>query len=136
MCRWLAFVLLLPASMVQAEDIQPGMWDITLNTTIANGQAIGPIRHSQCLTKEDAQNPEKLFAEAGAQCTYGDKRIQGNRFSFQIQCTGTLEVSGSGWVEHTVNQFHGEMLLAANLPNVGPIETRSQVNGVRQGNCR
>ena len=121
---------------VQAEDLREGQWNISLNTTIAGGQSMGPYNHSQCFTKADTRNPEKLFAEAGADCSYGDRRYQGNRFSFTIQCGGALPMQGSGSVEFSANRFDGEMLLNANLPGAGQIETHSQVTGTRVGDCK
>lgn len=127
----------LPSHATGAEDLQAGMWDLTLHMTVsATGQAMGPFNHAQCLTTEDAQNPEKLFAETGANCRYGNRQHHGSRFSFTVQCTGDMPVSGSGWVEYSSSRFQGEMLLTADIAGAGAVETRSQVSGTRQGPCK
>jgi hypothetical protein len=120
----------------QAEDLQEGLWSISLNATMAGGQSVGPFNRSQCVTKADTRNPEKLFADTGTDCSYGDRRYLGNRFSFTIQCGGTLPMQGSGSVEFSSSHFEGEVLLNANIPGAGQIETRSQVSGTRVGDCK
>ncbi len=127
-------LVILPAT---AADLQEGLWDLSLSMTAAGGgQRIGPFSRTQCFTRADAQNPEKLFAEVGAECSYGDRHYQGNRFTFTIQCGGALPMSGSGSVEYASGHFEGEMLLNADVPGAGTLETRSQVSGHRIGDCK
>lgn len=132
-----ASALLLATLPASAADLQEGLWDLSLSMTVAGSpQRMGPFSRTQCFTRADTQNPEKLFAEVGAECTYGDRRYQGSRFTFTIQCGGALPMSGSGSVEYASGHFEGEMRLNASLPGTGTLETHSQVSGRRLGDCK
>lgn len=120
-----------------AEEPQEGLWDLSVSMSVAGGgPTMGPFNRTQCFTQADTRNPEKLFAEIGAECSYGDRHYQGNRFSFTIQCGGAIPMNGSGTVEFSGSHFQGEMLLNASIPSAGPLETRSQVAGTRRGPCQ
>jgi len=96
---------------------------------------MGPFEKARCFTEADAQYPGKIFADMGGSCNYADKNIQGNRFSFTIQCDGAFPMTGSSFVEYGDASFQGELNLRANVPNAGEVQTRSRVMGKRVGDC-
>lgn len=134
----LLFIVLLTllAFNTQAADPRPGLWNLSVTMT-ADGaaQPFGPYHRSQCFTQEDMQNPEKLLADIGApDCSYGNQKNQDNRYSFTLQCGGDLPMNGSGSVTYGTDTFQGEVDIVASLEGL-EIATRSQISGVRAGDC-
>ena len=125
-----------PAINLQAAEPRPGLWDLTVTTTAEGADGVfGPYTSSQCLTKEDVRNPEKLLGENGVNaCTYGDKVYQGSSFSFTVQCGGAVPMSGSGKINYTSDTLQGTMDIAADLQGL-PVNTKSAVTGKRRGDC-
>jgi len=139
MRRLQAFLILLLALVIQstqAAEPKPGLWEFSVITSIVGTeQQFNPYHHSQCLTPEDVKNPERLMADTGSSdCSYGDKKFQGNRFSFTVSCTGTLPMSGSGNVTYDSDQLEGDVDITADLQGI-EVVTHSQVSGVRTGDC-
>lgn len=96
---------------------------------------MGPYHRSQCLTPDDVKNPEKLMTDTGAaDCSYADKKFQGDRFSFTVSCSGALPMSGSGSVTYDSDRLEGEVDITADLQGI-EVLTHSQVTGVRAGSC-
>lgn len=132
----LACLLQSVAFPVYGDDALAGLWTITLNMTAAGMEnELGPYTRTQCITWEDAQNPDKLFAEMGGGCTYGDKQYQGSRFTFTVQCSGIVPMQGKGEVSFGANAFDGSIAIEANVSDMGPLQTKSQVKGRRLGDC-
>lgn len=138
MLRLISVVCLLQAatSPVYADDARPGLWNITLNMTVAGADTVlGPYAKTQCLTQADAQNPDKLFAGMGGGCTFGEKNYQGGRFTFSVQCNGAIPMKGEGEVSFSANSFEGDLTIQAEVPDMGQLKTKSHVTGSRLGDC-
>lgn len=134
---WLACLLQAVAFPVYADDALPGLWTITLNMTAAGMDSeLGPYTRTQCITLEDAQNPDKLFAEMGGGCTYGDKHYQGSSFTFSVQCTGIVPMHGKGEVSFGATAFEGSIAVEANVPEIGLVQTKNRMKGTRLGDCQ
>lgn len=132
----LACLLQSVALRVYADDALPGMWNITLNMTVAGMDSeLGPYTRTQCFTAEDARNPGKLFAEMGGGCTYGDLQYQGSLFTFSVQCTGVVPMQGKGEVSFGATAFEGSVAVQANVSDMGMVQTKSRVKGTRLGDC-
>lgn len=133
---WLACLLQAAVSPVYADDVSPGLWSITLSMTAAGmDDELGTHTKTQCLTQADAQNPDKLFAEMGGNCTFGDRHYQGNRFTFSVQCGGVVPMKGEGEVSFGATSFEGNLAIQAEMPDMGPLKTTSRVSGSRLGDC-
>jgi len=132
----LGLVLLLSTCALQAEDVKPGLWNISLTMTPEGAAPIGPFSQQKCFTKADAQDPQKLFAEAGGvDCSYGDTQVQGNHLSFSMRCGGEVPLSGHGSVTFNSTSFEGEMDVTANISGIGEIQSKNQISGKRAGDC-
>ena len=134
----LLFILLLAFSTfnTQASEPKPGLWNLSITTTAEGAtQTFGPYNSSQCLSQEDIRNPEKLLADNGAaDCSYGNKQYQDNRFSFTVQCGGAIPMSGSGSIAYTADTLQGEVNITADLQGL-EVAAKSQVSGARVGDC-
>ncbi len=137
--RLILLVCLLQAfvSPVYADDVSPGLWSFTLTVTAAGmDNELGHYTKTQCFTQEDAQNPDKLFAEMGGGCTFGDKHLQDSRFTFSVQCSGVVPMRGEGEVSFSANSLEGNLVIQAEVPDMGQLKTKSRVTGSRLGDCQ
>lgn len=133
---FLLLALALPALGTQAAQPRPGLWDIEA-TVMADGaaQPVGPFYRQQCFSQEDMRSPEQLLTDIGARdCSYGDKKYQGDRFTFTINCSGALPMSGTGSITYGADTFKGEANIVADLQGL-EIATTTVVNGKRAGDC-
>lgn len=99
----------------QANDILPGLWEITLNTKVAVSQnwAPPPVQLSRCLTESDAINPERLFADAGMMgvmgCSFDNRQLRAGHVSFDVACEGKLGITGHGDMDFTAKSIDGSL---------------------------
>jgi hypothetical protein len=103
-----SLTLVFAGSAVIAEDIQPGLWKISMESSVAAspGWKPEPFVLTQCLTEEDARHPDQLLAGLGGQgvtgCDFLNRDYSAGRMSFDVKCGGALGMGG-----------HGEMSLSA-----------------------
>lgn len=117
-------------------DVLEGMWEIGLVMRV-EGQDYGPYTRQQCITKADAQDPAKLFADTGGtSCEYTNKRYFGNQFSFNVRCNTGIPLTGIGQAEFSADRLHGSMTLSAQMPDGPSVETASEISGKRLGACQ
>lgn len=135
MSRLLALLLSLLPVTALAADVLDGLWEIGLVMRV-EGQDYGPYTRQQCITKADAQEPSKLFAEADSGCEYVNKRYFGNQFSFNVRCNAGIPLTGTGQVEFSPEHMSGSMNLSAQMPGGPSVETASQISGKRLGGCK
>lgn len=135
MSRLLALLVALLPLMANASDVQEGMWDIEVVMRV-DGQDYGPYTRKQCITREDAQNPARLFAETTGNCEYTNRHFFGNQFSFNVHCNAGVPLTGMGEVEYGPDWVKGHMELNAQVPGGPSVETVSEVSGKRLGDCK
>lgn len=115
-------------------DVLDGLWEIGLVMRV-EGKDYGPYTQQRCITKADAEDPSKLFAEAGGVCEYANKRYFGNQFTFNVRCNAGIPLTGTGQVEFSTERVSGSMNLTAQIENGPSVETTSQIQGRRIGKC-
>jgi Protein of unknown function (DUF3617) len=130
-----AFVSPIPA---QAQDIQPGRWELNVQSGAAgetNSQTI-----QQCLGEADARDPGRVLASTGGGamgCGLADQRRSSGHIDFSVSCSAGPGIGGRGSVDYTATTLQGSVTLefrgdgAAALP--GGITSR--IAGRRVGNC-
>jgi hypothetical protein len=118
-----------------AVDAQEGLWEIGLVMRV-EGKDYGPYTRQQCVTKADAQDPSRLFAETTGSCEYTNKRYFGSQFSFNVRCNTDIPLSGTGQVEYGADWVKGNMALSAQVADGPSVETASEISGKRLGKCQ
>jgi hypothetical protein len=133
-------LLLLACPLAHAQDISPGLWEITVNSLVAAspGFAPDPVKQTQCLSAQAARDPRRLFGELSAPgasgCSYGKSRITGNNLQFTMQCAGSLNLHASGDMSFAPESLSGTITSSANLGGQ-QVSMQSQVSGRRVGGC-
>lgn len=132
-------LLLLACTGVQAQDINPGMWEITVSSVVATtpGYSPPPASQTQCLSAADARDPRRLFGDMtapGADCSYGRPSLSGSNLRFTMQCTGALKLTASGDVTLAAETLNGTISSSANMGGE-QVSMQSQVSGHRIGAC-
>ncbi len=132
-----AILAALAGAPALAADIQPGQWEIAIETLspVAQRQTV-----TQCLTEADARDPSRVLmgtGPAGAQgCGLEDQRDTGSRMEFSVRCTGSLPISGRGSVDYTATTLHGEMTLEFQGQGASPAGgISSRMSARRVGAC-
>lgn len=124
----------------QAQDISPGLWQLTLETRVSAtpGFAPAPYTLNQCFTAADARDPSRLLggvANPGASdCTYTDKAYRGNTFRFTMQCAGTLGITTRGELSFTATTLDGTITAIADIGGQ-KTEISNRITGKRMGGC-
>ena len=134
--RYACLLLALAAVNAQAAQPRPGLWNMEA-TVSADGSAkpIGPFYRQQCFSEKDIRSPEQLLTDIGAQdCTYGDKKYVGDRFTFSISCQGALPMSGTGSIVYGTDTVQADANIVADLQGLS-VATTSTVKGKRVGDC-
>ena len=84
----LAFLLAMPAAGAKTV-LDPGLWQDT-ETGTENGQPAKPQVTTDCMSAEDAEDPEKALTamkqNAGQQCSKMEVHRSGNGFSIDMRC--------------------------------------------------
>ncbi|MCC6136612.1 MAG: DUF3617 domain-containing protein [Candidatus Contendobacter sp.] len=141
--RWIAAILLAVSMNGIAEDIQPGLWRITLESRVAATPDWNPepFQLSQCLTTADAQNPEQLLVGLSTSgvsgCEFLNRQASGQRLQFEVRCGGALGIQGQGTVDFTATTVAGVLNahFAATDDAAEAVEMQNQLQAVYVGPC-
>lgn len=132
--------MLLACAGAQAQEINPGLWRINVDSVIATtpGYSPPPVSQTQCLSAADAHDPQRLFgdmaAPGAADCTYGKTKVSGSNLRFTLQCAGPLNLRASGDVDLGAETISGSITSSANLGGQ-QVDMQSKVSGKRIGAC-
>jgi len=128
------------AAPVFADDVQPGLWALTLETSVpaTPGFSMPPTTVNQCLTEQDAEDPSAVIggvANPGASdCTFSEKSYTGNTLHFRMECAGTLGMQTQGDVTYSATSIEGNIISTANMMGQ-KTELHSKITARRIGDC-
>lgn len=124
-----------------AQDVSPGLWEITMETRVPADSGFQPpaYKMQQCITVQDAKDPGQLFSVMGnpgaSNCRYQDRNYHaGNTFTFAMTCQGTYQLRSKGQVAFTKDTMDGTVSAIANVGD-RDVETQNKVTGRRVGGC-
>jgi hypothetical protein len=126
-----------------AEGIRPGLWQITLTSRVAATPDWNPepFQLTQCLTEQDAQNPDQLLtglSTSGASgCEFSNRQASEQRLRFEVRCAGTLGITGQGTVDFTTTTVNGVLTVRFTALDdaTAPVEMQNQLQAVYRGPC-
>ena len=120
-----AAVLILGVSGAIAQSpIREGRWEITMQMQMPNMPMQMPAQNMDaCVTKKDLETPGGDLpkpADKGSNCTTSDRKVDGNKITWNMKCTGRDAMTGSGEIvvdgdtytgAMKMNSEHGEMTM-------------------------
>ncbi len=127
-------LLLVPA--LACAGIQPGNWEMTITTQFAGApNAMGPVKQTQCFTAKDARDPHKFLDSAATQgCQFQNQKDTGSELSFDLKCSGQIQMTGSGKTSYTSTSMQSDIELHGAAAGRN-FTTRSHITGRRLGGC-
>ncbi|MGZ8217217.1 DUF3617 domain-containing protein [Methylomagnum sp.] len=138
-----ALALILGGSAAIAEDIKPGLWKISLESSVAAspGWNPEPFVLTQCLTEDDARNPDRLLAGMGGQgvtgCDFLNRDYSSGHVRFDLNCAGQLGLTGHGEMSFSATRLDGTLDVSFADAGQGGQNTAMQnkLHAVYLGSC-
>ena len=102
----------LPTLAFAASPVKAGKWEMTMQTEMTGmPMKMPPFTTTYCLSKEDAENPEKMAPEQqrkNSDCKRTDFKVDGNVVTWKVECpkSGT---HGEGKITYTSDSYAGTM---------------------------
>lgn len=96
-----------------AEGPKPGMWKVVTHVT-RDGTATPPDSHTSCVTADQMKDPGQSImphqASPEEKCTRTQYEWTGSKLSWQIECTGQMNLKGAGKINFdTPEHYKGEI---------------------------
>jgi len=130
-----ASIILLAAMSIcfagSAPNMKAGLWEITIKTEM-QGMTMPPMKHTQCLTKEDfvPQGPQ----QPGQECKITDVKVDGNTVNWVLECKSPSgKMKGTGTTTYSGDSFKGTMVLVMPQTNM---KITTHMSGKRIGECK
>jgi hypothetical protein len=134
MTRLFLLLLFFIPALAQA-DLQPGNWEMSVTTQFEGApNAMGPVVQTQCFTAADVRDPHKMLGSAASGCEIVNRRDTGSEFSFELSCSGQLQMQGSGRARYTPTTMQADIELKGSAGGQR-FATRSRISGRRLGAC-
>jgi hypothetical protein len=125
-----AAVMALPLVANAASPVKPGKWKVTTQMDMPGMPVkMPPITIETCITKEQAENPEKSVPDAGKDCKVGDYKVDGNTVSWSVSCP-KQSISGNGTITYDGDSYSGSMDM-----KMGEQAMTAKYSGKRTGDC-
>jgi hypothetical protein len=137
----IAAALALAALPALAQDVSPGLWEISMETRVPSepGFQPAPYTMTQCITAADAKDPGALFYKIGnpgaTNCRFQDRNYHGSdSFTFAMTCSGIYNLRSTGEVKFTKETMDGTVNATANIGD-RDVETLNKLSARRVGGC-
>lgn len=128
------------ASVAQADDLAPGLWEITMESRVPSetGWTPQPFNLTQCLSARDAKDPSALVSSLSTQgasgCNFTERSYSGGTFRFAMECGGAFGLKTRGSMSFGANSFSGSITAIGNLGGQST-EFQNRISGRRLGAC-
>jgi hypothetical protein len=126
-------VCLVATAVFAASPVKPGKWEMTMQTEITGMPMKMPAHtFTYCLTKEEAENPEKMAPESqrkNSDCKRTDFKVDGNVVTWKVKCEKSA-TEGEGKITYSSDSYVGTMHMT--MPNG---EMNAKYSGKYLGAC-
>jgi uncharacterized protein DUF3617 len=104
----LVLVLAVPLFAAEAKSpMKPGKWQITIQMDMPNmPMKMPPMTVTQCITKEQAENPQPPKSKKDADCKISDYKMDGNTVTWSIDCP-KQKMTGDGKITFSGDTYDG-----------------------------
>ena len=127
----------LVASLFAQGARRDGNWEVKMEMSMPGMPAMPPITTTQCITKEDALDPQKAVqgppggrGGGGGNCKVSDYKVDGNKVTYAMSCEGAEKMSGTGEFTYAGDTYTGTMTV-----NAAGRGMTMKYSGKRLGDC-
>lgn len=110
-----------------------GKWETTMRMEMPGLPIkLPPVKTVVCVTKEDAENPDKSVPKASndSSCKVYDHAVDGQTVSWKFKCEGKKASSGEGEITYEGDSYAGEIVMETDGQ-----EMTMKMSGKRLGDC-
>jgi hypothetical protein len=116
-----------------------GNWQVTMEMDMPGmPKAMPPMTMTQCLTKQDAEDPTKLAPQgrgnAPSNCKVSDYKTEGNKVTWSMRCEGENPMTGTGEFVYSGDTYAGTMKMTTGRGGQ-PMTMTMKYTGKRLGDC-
>lgn len=122
-----------------------GNWEVTVEMQMPNmpaGIGMPPMKSTQCVTKEDANDPNKAVPRGPqrggppSDCKVSDYKVDGNKVSYKMACTGAQPMTGTAEFVYGADTYNGTVVVNMSMERGGPsMPMTMKYAGKRLGDC-
>ena len=129
-----AGVMALAVSLLAQGPRRDGNWEVKMEMQMA-GMSMPPQTVTQCVTAEEAADPQKALPQAGGRggnasdCKISDQKIEGNKVTWKMTCERE-QMSGAGEIVYAGETYAGTMKI-----NAQGQEMTMKYSAKRLGDC-
>ena len=129
-----AGVLALAGSLfAQGPPRRDGRWEVKMEMQMV-GMTMPPQTLTQCVTKEEAADPQKAMPQSGrganpTDCKISDYKVDGNKVTWSMACPKD-QMTGAGEFVYSGDTYTGTMKM-----NAQGQEMTMKYSGKRLGDC-
>jgi hypothetical protein len=118
-------------ALAQTAARRDGRWEVRTEMSMP-GMTMPPMTVTQCVTKEEAADPQKSLPQSPGQnkCTVSDYKSDGDKITWKVTCQGPGAMSGTGEAVYKSDTFESVM----NMESAGQKMTM-KATGKRLGDC-
>ena len=117
-----------------------GNWEVTMQMEMPGMPQMPPMTTTQCLTKEDAADPQKALPQRPQRggppdrCKVSDYKADGNKITWSMKCEGANAMTGTGEMLYKGDTYTGAMIM--NMTQNGQsMAMTMKYSGKRLGDC-
>jgi len=112
-----------------------GRWEVKMEMEMPGmPMKMPPTTTTQCVTKEEADDPQRAVPQAGRgarkDCKVSDYKVAGSKVTWSMKCEGPEAMSGTGEITYGENTYEGVM----KMDRQGQVMTM-KYSGKRLGDC-
>ena len=99
-----------------------GNWEVQMQMEMPGmPSGMPPFTSTQCITPEEAKDPNKLVPQGGRgrgrgrgnqDCTVTDQKIEGNKVTWSMKCEGETPMTGTGEFLYAGDTYTGTVKMA------------------------
>ncbi len=127
-------VAFLPNTILAAEGIREGMWEITSKMEMPGMPMAMPATTTKhCYTKAEVKDQKKMIS-TDKNCTVTDLKSSGDKVTWKMKCTGQHPGTFSGETVFSGDSYDSTMKMESSGGKGGAMTMK--VKGKRVGNCQ
>ena len=128
----LIVVLVMLATSVLAKSINPGLWEMSVMTSMSGMNTAMPAQKTQqCITSKD------MVPRDTEGCSLTNVKVNNGNVSWDMSCNKQgMNISGSGQLTYNGNSMRGSALLKVKQQGGQALEMKQTYTGKRIGKCK